>query len=136
MPLIGWLIGAGLKEIISKFDHWIAFVLLAILGIKMILESLKSIEEKTIDIHNNKILFLLSLATSIDALVIGMTFALLPINIWLAVIIIGLTTFFLSLISIYIGKKCGERWGKKAEIIGGIILILIGLKILLTHLFF
>ncbi len=136
MPLIGWWVGFGLEKIISQFDHWIAFSLLSILGIKMILESLKSVNEKTIDIHNIKVLFLLSIATSIDALVVGMTFALLPVNIWLAVIIIGLTTFVLSFLSIYIGKKCGEQWGRKAEIIGGLILVLIGIKILLSHLFF
>lgn len=136
MPLVGWLIGSGLEKIISKFDHWVAFLLLAVLGIKMILESLKPTEEKTIDIHNIKILLLLSVATSIDALVVGMTFALLPINIWPAIIVIGFTTFILSLISVYIGKRCGERWGKKAEIVGGLILIVIGLKILLSHLFF
>lgn len=136
MPLIGWLIGFGLEKIISQFDHWVAFSLLSILGIKMILESLKSVDEKTIDIHNIKILFLLSVATSIDALVVGMTFALLPINIWLAVAIIGLTTFVISFFSIYIGKKCGEQWGRKAEIVGGLVLVLIGIRILLDHLFF
>lgn len=136
MPLIGWLISVGLEEIISKFDHWIAFLLLIVLGGKMILESLKPVDKKTIDIHNIKILFFLSVATSIDALVVGMTFALLPVNIWLAITIIGLTTFVLSFFSIYIGKKIGEQWGRKAETIGGVILILIGIKIVLSHLYF
>ncbi|MDD3887706.1 MAG: manganese efflux pump MntP family protein [Patescibacteria group bacterium] len=133
MPLIGYILGFGLIQFISGVDHWIAFFLLVILGIKMLVESFKKEEEKKIDIHSFKILLTQSIATSIDALIIGVTLALLPVNIWLSVSIIGLTTFILSLISIYIGKKCGEKWGKKAEIIGGLVLISIGLKILLEH---
>jgi len=136
MPLIGWVLGVGLQQIISNFDHWIAFSLLCGVGIKMILESLKPVEEKEIDINNLKILLLLSVAISIDALVVGMTFALLPVNVWLSATVISLTAFVSSLTSIYIGKKCGERWGKKAEIIGGLILIIIGAKILISHLIF
>jgi putative Mn2+ efflux pump MntP len=136
MPIIGWLIGVGLEQMVSKYDHWIAFILLLILGIKMIAESLKPAEEKEIDISSYKILLLLSVATSIDALIIGMTFALLPVNIWLAISVIGITTFILTFISIYVGKKCGECWGKKAEILGGIILIIIGTKILISHLLY
>lgn len=134
MPLVGWVIGTGLEQIISKYDHWVAFILLFILGLKMVLESLKPVDEVKIDIQNYKILLLLSVATSIDALIVGMTFALLPVNIWLSVFIIGITTFILSLVSIYIGQKCGECWGKKAEIFGGFILIIIGFEILITHL--
>lgn len=134
MPLAGWFLGTGLEKMISSFDHWVAFVLLSILGIKMIVESLKPVEEKQIDIHSWKILLLLSVATSVDALVVGISFAFVSINIWLSVFLIGLTTFSLSLCSVYIGKKCGEYWGKKAEIIGGLILLIIGLKILLSHL--
>ncbi|OGH91568.1 MAG: hypothetical protein A2534_04495 [Candidatus Magasanikbacteria bacterium RIFOXYD2_FULL_39_9] len=131
MPLVGWVMGSGLETIISKFSHWVAFFLLGILGVKMILESLKSVDEKTIDIHSVKILLLLSVATSIDALlVVGTTLALMPVNIWLASVIIGLVTFVFSLAAIYIGKKFGEKWGKKAEFVGGLILITIGLKIL------
>lgn len=133
MPLVGWLVGSGLKVYIIEFDHWVSFILLSVLGIKMILESLKNVKEKSIDIHNLKILFLLSIATSVDALVVGITFNFILINVWLAVIIIGLTTFVLSLISIYLGKKMGELWGKKAEFAGGLVLIGIGLKILLSH---
>lgn len=136
MPLVGWTIGIGLEKIISQFGHWIAFAVLAILGAKMIVEALKTTDEKKCIIHTTKTLFLLSVATSIDALVVGVTFALLPVDIWLAVIIIGIITFFLSLFSIYIGKKSGEQWGKKAEIIGGLILIGIGIKIVLTHVLF
>lgn len=136
MPVVGWVMGTGIEKVISKFGHWVAFLLLGILGIKMILESFKSVDEKTIDIHNFKILLLLSVATSIDALVVGTTFALMPVNIWLAVTIIGLVTFVFSLAAVYIGKKFGERWGRKAEFVGGLILIAIGSKILIEHIFF
>lgn len=134
MPLVGWVIGINLEKIISEFDHWIAFLLLAIIGTKMIAESFKPKNERKNDVNSFKILILLSIATSIDALVVGMTFGLLPINIWYAVSIIGITTFTLSLISVYVGKKCGEAWSKKTEIIGGLILIVIGLEILISHL--
>lgn len=134
MPLIGWTVGLGLEKIITQFDHWVAFLLLFIIGSKMIIESFKSKEEKCKDVNNLKILFLLAIATSIDALVVGITFALVPVNIWFAVLIIGITTFLLSLIAVYVGKKCGETWSQKAEIIGGLILIGIGAKILLEHL--
>ncbi len=136
MPILGWTIGMGFQDMISEFGYWVAFALLVVLGIRMIMESLKSTDEKSIDIHNTKTLLVLSIATSIDAMIVGMTFALLPINIWQAAIVIGIVTFVFSLLSVYIGKKSGERWGKKAEILGGIILISIGIKILLGHLFF
>jgi len=136
MPLVGWAVGIGFGKIIAKFDHWIAFVLLGVLGIKMVLESQKSVDEKTIDIHNIKILLLLSVAISIDALVVGAMFALLPVNIWYFAITIGLVAFIFSLAAIYIGKKFGEKWGKKSEIVGGLVLIAIGVKILVEHLFF
>lgn len=134
MPLIGWVIGIGFEKIIKNYDHWVAFILLVGIGAKIILESQKPQEEKKNDIYSFKILILLAIATSIDALVVGITFGFLPINIWFVVIIIGLTTFMLSLISVYIGKKFGESWSKKAEIVGGLILIGIGIKILISHL--
>jgi len=133
MPIIGWTIGVGLEKLINKFDHWVAFLLLIGVGIKMIIESFKPKKEKK-DINNLKILFLLAIATSIDALVVGLTFGLMPINIIFAVGVIGTTTFLLSLISVYIGKKCGETWSNKTEIVGGLILIAIGIKILISHL--
>lgn len=134
MPIIGWLIGSGFGRFIAEFDHWIAFALLAGLGIKMIAESFGEVEEKKIDINSWKVLLLLSVATSIDALVVGITFAVIPVNIWFTVAIIGVVTFFLSFFSIYIGKKGGKFFGNKAEIIGGLLLIGIGFKILLSHL--
>lgn len=135
MPLIGFVLGSGLEKFISGLDHWVAFGLLGVLGFKMIIESFKHEKEKEIDINKLKILVLLAIATSIDALVVGMTLALLPVNIWLAVSVISITTFSLSLISVYFGKMCGKKWGKIAEVIGGLILIIIGFKILFDHLF-
>jgi putative Mn2+ efflux pump MntP len=136
MPLLGWLAGINLEPIVSRFDHIIAFVLLFILGLKMVVEAFKKEENKDTDIHNLKNLLLMSLAISIDALVIGMTFALLPVNILLASSIIGLTAFTISILSVYVGKMFGKSLGKKAEVMGGLILIIIGIKILINHLFF
>jgi putative Mn2+ efflux pump MntP len=135
MPLVGWIAGVGLKDFISGFDHWIAFLLLVVIGLKMLMESFSPAKTNRVDINNWKVSILLSLATSIDALIVGITFALLPVKIWFAAIMIGITTIILSLAAIYIGKKFGELWGKKSEAIGGLVLIGIGLKILLGHLF-
>ncbi len=136
MPIIGYYLGVGFKNIISGIDHWIAFALLVGLGVKMFVESLGTIEEKSVDIHDYKILFLLAVATSIDALIVGISFAFLPVHIWTASLVVGLIILIVTFASIFIGKKCGEIWGKKAEILGGLVLIGIGIKILLTHLFF
>lgn len=135
MPLIGWLLGSNLQKIISTYDHWIAFGLLLAIGLKMIIESLKPVTEKDVDINSFKILFLLSVALSIDALVIGMSLALLPVNIWYAASIIGLSNFILSFVSVYLGKACGNFLGKIADIGGGLILIIIGFNIIISHLF-
>ncbi|MFA5842424.1 MAG: manganese efflux pump MntP family protein [Candidatus Gracilibacteria bacterium] len=134
MPLLGWLIGTQLEKFISNFDHWIAFFLLAAIGGKMIHESFNKTPEKKTDLNSWKILLILAIATSIDAMATGLTFAFIQVPIYTATLIIGLTTFTLSLSAVYLGKKCGEHWGKKTEIIGGLILIAIGLKILLSHL--
>lgn len=133
MPLFGHVVGLGFESFIRGVDHWVAFILLAGLGIKMLLESFKSVEEKEIDIHDYKILLLLAVATSVDALVIGISFAFLPVNVWWAATVIGTVIFFVTLVSIYLGKKFGEIWGKKAEVIGALVLIGIGLKILFSH---
>lgn len=134
MPLVGWMLGAGLTNVIMGFDHWLAFTLLSLIGIKMMRESFQSVEERNICINSVGVLLLLSVATSADALVVGVTFAFVRTAIALAVILIGLVTFTLSLAAISIGKKCGEIWGKKAETFGGLVLIAIGCKILITHL--
>jgi manganese efflux pump family protein len=138
MPLIGWFIGRKIEAMVINFDHWLAFGLLALIGGKMIAESLKNDEEKKpINPLDPKVLVLMSLATSIDALIVGVTFALSyrNLNLYLSTFIIGFTTFFFSMLGILFGKKTGMKFGQKMEIMGGAILFLIGLKILLEHLF-
>jgi putative Mn2+ efflux pump MntP len=133
MPLIGWFLGIQIKEYISNYDHWLAFILLSGLGAKMIYESFK--EEKK-DFNPTKFIVAagLALATSIDALVVGVSFAFIEINIILSVIIIGSMTFIVSMSGIFVGKKASGFYGNKIEFLGGLILIGIGLKILIEHL--
>ena len=137
MPLIGSLAGLTLREYIAHYDHWIAFGLLVAVGGKMIYESLKikSVEENP-DPSNIFVLLVLSVATSIDALAVGITLSLLAGSIVVAVIIIGLITFVLSYLGVYIGKRFGHFFESKMEALGGIILIGIGTKVLIEHLFF
>lgn len=132
MPLLGWIIGETIKDEIVQIDNWIAFFLLSGIGIKMIHESLthNSDEEKK-DILNNKTLILLSIATSIDALVVGITLGLLPVPLLLSISIIGIVTFILCFFGFLFGNKLGKLFGKRIEIIGGLVLIAIGIKILL-----
>ena len=135
MPLIGWLLGKQFEQYITSIDHWIAFVLLAFIGGKMIWEAVKGEEEASCeDRLDLKELFGLSIATSIDALAVGITFAFLQVQIVPSVISIGVTTFVLSLAGVAIGNKFGSRLSQKAQIAGGAILILIAFKILLEHL--
>lgn len=136
MPLLGWLLGKQFEKYITAVDHWIAFALLAIIGGKMIYDSFKKDEDDKSekDIFNVKELFFMAVATSIDALAVGITFAFLSVNIWSSITIIGLTTFALSAIGVLIGHKFGAKYKNKAELAGGVILVLIGLKILLEHL--
>ncbi|HPN75325.1 MAG TPA: manganese efflux pump MntP family protein [Candidatus Marinimicrobia bacterium] len=135
MPLIGWLAGQTLQRFLANFDHWVAFGLLVFIGIRMIYEAFSKKEcTNAIDPLNNHRLFGLSLATSIDALAVGITFAFLEINIVVPVIIIGVITFIISFTGIIIGKRIGHYLGKKVEVVGGIILIAIGFKILIEHL--
>ena len=135
MPFLGWLLGSGFSEYIKKIDHWIAFILLAFIGGKMIYEALHSKEEEESGNFDIKELFLLAIATSIDALAVGVVFAMQKANITGGVAIIGYTTFLLSAIGVFIGHKFGEKYKTKAETVGGVILILIGLKILIEDLF-
>lgn len=139
MPLIGWLLGSSFEQYITGVDHWVAFVLLAFIGGKMLYESFQtdceSVEIKQMDPPLDlKELLLLAIATSIDALAVGITFAFLDTPIVEAIIIIGVTTFLISAAGVYVGNFAGNRYQKKAELAGGVILILIGLKILLEHL--
>lgn len=136
MPAIGYVLGAQFQEAIASIDHWIAFVLLALIGGNMIHEALDNDEEEADASLNVKTMFLLAVATSIDALAIGITFAFLKVNIIPAVCFIGIVTFIISFAGVKIGNVFGARYKNKAEIVGGIILILLGLKILLEHLGF
>lgn len=136
MPAIGYILGAQFQEAIASIDHWIAFVLLALIGGNMIHEALDNDEEEADASLDVKTMFLLAVATSIDALAIGITFAFLKVSIIPAVCFIGIVTFIISFAGVKIGSVFGARYKNKAEIVGGIILILLGLKILLEHLGF
>ncbi|MDR0480679.1 MAG: manganese efflux pump MntP family protein [Gallionellaceae bacterium] len=132
MPLIGYLGGQQLLRWVADYDQWIAFALLAFIGAKMIREGLhKDEEEETASVTTTKALLLLAIATSIDAMAAGFSFTLLKFNPWLACIIIGVTTFVFSWGGVEIGRRSGAKLGSKAEILGGVVLILIGLKMLL-----
>ena len=135
MPVIGWAAGSVLTEVISGVDHWIAFLLLSMIGLHMIYEAIRSGPGETSPSPLNiKILLLLSVATSIDALAAGIGLAFIEVAIVPTVIIIGVVTFFLSFMGYYIGDRIGRLLGNKVRILGGIILIGIGLKILIEHL--
>ena len=135
MPLIGWMIGNSMKALLEPVDHWIAFGLLTLIGGKMITESFINSEER--EVKNPlliRVILMLSLATSIDALAVGFSFATLLDKILFAALIIGLVTFVASMLGILLGKKTGPKINRYAEITGGLILILIGCKILIQHL--
>lgn len=135
MPLIGYILGRQFADYITSIDHWIAFVLLAFIGGNMIREAVAGEEEEADDSLDIKTMFLLAVATSIDALAVGITFAFLPgTNIVAAVSFIGIITFGLSALGVKIGNVFGIRYKKKAEIAGGVILLILGVKILLEHL--
>ena len=136
LAAIGYVLGAQFQEAIASIDHWIAFVLLALIGGNMIHEALDNDEEEADASLDVKTMFLLAVATSIDALAIGITFAFLKVNIIPAVCFIGIVTFIISFAGVKIGNVFGARYKNKAEIVGGVILILLGLKILLEHLGF
>ena len=133
MPIIGYLLGARFESLITSIDHWIAFGLLLIIGGNMIKESFGE-AEKLNDDFGVKTMILLAVATSIDALAVGITFAFLQVHIVPAAVMIGVITFALSAVGIYVGNRFGARYKAKAELAGGIILILIGTKILFEHL--
>lgn len=136
MPLIGWLLGTRLRGYITEIDHWLAFGLLALIGGKMIWEALQADDDeaasdKPIAVRE---LLILGVATSIDALAVGISFAFLEVSIVGAVVAIGLITFAVSLVGVFLGHRAGVRFRGPAEIVGGLILILIGVRILLDHL--
>lgn len=139
MPLIGWLLGSQFQKYITSIDHWIAFILLGFIGGKMMIEAIREWnEEETVDVMDapldHKNMLVLAVATSIDALAVGITFAFLDTPIIEAITIIGITTMVISIIGVVVGNFFGSRYKSKAEFIGGLILVLLGLKILLEHL--
>ena len=139
MPFTGWMLGSQFAGRIQRYDHWVAFVLLVLIGGNMIREALSGEEDEAEDAAigaglDHKKLFLMAIATSIDALAVGVTFAFLDIAILPAIGIIGTTTFFISVAGVAVGCWFGARYKKRAEITGGAILVLLGVKILLEHL--
>ena len=135
MPIFGWLVGESIADYISAFDHWVAFGLLTIIGVKMIYESITNKPNNFLRAYTIKVILILSIATSIDALAVGFSFSFLNISIFFPAIIIGVITFFLSFLGVYIGRRFGKILKNRIEILGGLILIIIGLKILLEHIF-
>lgn len=136
MPLIGYLLGSRFKQAITAYDHWIAFILLAVIGFNMIKESLdKETESCDASVHMKDML-ILAVATSIDALAVGVTFAFLQVRIIPAISFIGCTTFVLSIIGVKVGTVFGCKYKSRAELAGGLILVFMGCKILVDHLFF
>ena len=136
MPFLGWLSGIGFKDYIEEIDHWIAFVLLSFIGGKMLYEGLTQKFNDTIKDLKISILIVQAIATSIDAFTVGLSFAFFEVNILSSILIISGTTFVFSLLGLFLGKKLGKKIGNKAEIFGGLVLIGIGVKILIEHLFF
>ena len=131
MPFIGYIGGIGLHEYIYGFDKIIAFALLLLIGAKMIFEAVNENVEEEITKISNKILLTLAIATSIDAMAAGFTLHLFELNPYISLLIIGISTFIISYIGVYVGSRGGEKYESKAEILGGVVLILIGFKILL-----
>lgn len=134
MPVIGYILGTTFESLVTQIDHWIAFILLGIIGANLIKEALGKESENSNDKVDFKTMIVLAIATSIDALAVGITFAFLKTNLLISIVVIGVTTFILSLVGVKIGNKFGDKYEKKAEFLGGVILILIGVKILIEHL--
>jgi putative Mn2+ efflux pump MntP len=135
MPVIGWLAGRTITDYIAEYDHWLAFVLLCLVGGKMLYESFRHSgkEERPADISRGWLLITMSIATSIDALAVGLSFAFLDISMALASPIIGFVAMGITIIGFLVGKRAGRLMGKKAETLGGLILIAIAFRILLSH---
>jgi putative Mn2+ efflux pump MntP len=136
MPLIGWLVGSTIINVIAGFDHWVAFALLGFVGGKMLFESVRPLDEsnKVTDISRGWALLTLSVATSIDAMAVGLSFALLEVNIGLASLIIGVVAMAITVVGFWVGKRAGKVMGKRAETFGGLILLFIAFRILYSHL--
>lgn len=135
MCLAGWFAGREFSALISSYDHWVAFILLSLIGLKMLYEGISGGEEKKFDLASLPILLFLGIATSIDALAAGLSFALFDVGILFPAVVIGVVTFLMSFAGVYLGGRFGEVIGKRAEIVGGCILIFLGIKILFEGLF-
>ena len=133
MPAIGYLLGATFQELVTKVDHWIAFALLTFIGVNMLKEAFAKDKDTHSESIEFKAMVILAIATSIDALAVGITFAFLKVNLILATIMIGIVTFLICVIGVKIGNKFGDKYERKSEAVGGFILILMGTKILLEH---
>lgn len=134
MPLLGWILGISFKNYIEAIDHWIAFILLVFIGINMLKEAFGNNPDNCNDSVDLKTMIVLAIATSIDALAVGITFAFLKTNIVLASLVIGIITFVVCIIGVKIGNKFGDKYERNAETVGGLILIFMGIKILFEHL--
>lgn len=135
MPILGWLAGMTIQQWINAYDHWVAFALLSFVGGKMLYEAFQGIETKDEkDPTRGMSLVILSVATSIDALAVGISLAMINISIWTPALVIGLIAGILTVIGLLLGRRCGAVWGKRVEIFGGLVLCAIGTKILLQHL--
>jgi putative Mn2+ efflux pump MntP len=135
MPVLGWFAGSSFASHIHRWDHWVVFALLSFIGIKMAVEGIRETETPLKrDPSRGLLLISLSIATSIDALAVGLSFAMLNVDIWVPSLIIGLITGVLSTLGVLFGNRIGNRWQKTASICGGVILVAIGLKVLLSHL--
>ncbi|PVX25429.1 MAG: hypothetical protein CW716_08060 [Candidatus Bathyarchaeum sp.] len=136
MPIIGWFAGVHVIDLIADYDHWVAFFLLAFIGSKMIYESIKKESDTLVASLSIKVLIVLSVATSIDALAVGLSLSILQVSIVLPALVTGVVTFALSFLGVYLGGRFGRVLKSRVESLGGIILVIIGLKILLEHLGF
>ncbi len=134
MPVLGWLAGLSFCELIERFDYWVAFILLAFIGFKMIYESFQDDEDEGTNFRSLSVLFTLAIATSIDALAVGLGFSMIDIPILSTALIIGVITFLLSFSGVFLGDKFGHIFEQKAEFLGGLVLVSIGFKILLENL--
>lgn len=134
MPVLGWLAGMGLEPYIRDYDHWVAFGLLAFVGIRMIVSALRGEEAQPPDPSRGWTLVMLSVAVSIDALAVGLSIGVLGLSVWYPALIIGVVTGILSLVGLRLGQSFGSRLGRPVEVIGGLVLISIGIRIVLSHL--
>jgi putative Mn2+ efflux pump MntP len=134
MSIIGWLAGISIVDLISDFDHWIAFSLLLFIGLRMIYESVRTDSKKIVNFSNIAVLLMLSVATSIDSLAVGLSLSFLDVLIIVPAVLTGIVTFLLSFLGVYLGDKFGTLFGRRIEIVGGLILIVIGVNIVIEHL--